>query len=89
MIDLKEVNPPVNPCPDCISLAQSQGNMKFVYCVHNHAGGIWLNTGTGGMWNVYSPIVLDNFTDVVSTLSETFIHKEKIAFRNKPLTAKH
>ena len=94
MIDLEEVNPPVNPCEDCmknqaVSLAQSQGNLKFVYCVHNHAGGILLKRDTGHLWNIYSPIVLDEFTNVVTDLSTSFLHKQKMALRNKDLATKH
>ena len=82
MIDIEEVNPPANPCEECmknqaVSFAPSHGNLKFVYCVHNHSGGMLLKTDTGGMWNVYSPIILDDFTNVVQNASTTFLYKLK------------
>ena len=92
MIDIEEVNPPANPCDDCIknnavSLAPSHGNLKFVYCVHNHAGGIWMRNESGGVWQVYSPIIMDDFTNVVTDLSTTFLHTLKN--EDKLLSRKH
>lgn len=91
---INEVNRPTAPCEDCMkneaaSFHQSQGCLRFVHCSHNHAGGVWMKTESGGVWNIYSPIIQSEFADVVTSLTTTFLYKQKMELRNKGLTRKH
>ena len=85
---LNEVTRPTLPCEHCMeneaaSFDQSQGCLIFVHCSHNQAGGVWMKTESGGTWNIYSPILQSEFADVVTSLTTTFLYKQKMELRNK------
>lgn len=82
MKELKEVSRPTLPCDSCMennaeTFAPSGGNLVFVYCSHNHAGCILLKGSSGGVWNIYTPIIQADFADVVESMSTTFLFRLK------------
>ena len=84
MIDLKGITPTTAPCSECMAEAatsQEHGNaVVFVYCFHNRAGSILIQTKTGGMWSTYSLISEEEFMGIVGNISKTYLtHTEEEA----------